>query len=309
MKKYILTLVSLLLVANVANAQKEKENTYPQAKKGDWAVSVTFNAASLGYKMSCQPKAGEFAGEYISDMAASPKQMFIISQDPLAAVKVKYYTSPKSAFRASLGFNGSIVNYREYVQDDMALALNPESQNKVSDAATSRLNTLTISLGKEWRAGSKAIKFVYGVDVLYTIAGGDIVFNYGNAMTDINQVPSTMPMTAPKGTLDDFKSKQGIAYARPVKRYNSGYIHGLGLQVDAGLEFFLADNISLGLAMTFTPVMGMFQPKTYATYEGFSANTGRVEQFTDLVSPGSSALLYGTENIGCRLSLTYYLFK
>jgi hypothetical protein len=114
-------------------------------------------------------------------------------------------------------------------------------------------------------------------------------------------------MTSPKGDLDDFRSKLGIAYARPVKRYNSGYIHGLGVQVDAGLEFFLAERISLGLAMTFTPIMGVFQPKTYSEYEGFSTNTGRVESFNELVSPGSNALLYGTENIGCRLTLSYYL--
>ena len=303
MKKLIFILVALLAVSAAVQAQDKNYDV----KKGDWALSVTFNPASLGYKMSCQPKAGEFAGQYIVDMCANPKQMFILSQDPLAAVKVKYYTSAKSAFRASLGFNGSVVNYREYVQDDLAVALNPESQNKVNDAATSRLNTVSISLGKEWRAGEKAIKFVYGVDVLYTLAGGDVVFNYGNKMTDLNHVPSTMPMTSPKGDLDDFKSKLGIAYARPVKRYNSGYIHGLGIQVDAGLEFFLAEKISLGLAMTFTPIMGVFQPKTYTTYEGFSTNTGKVEKFNELVSSGSCALLYGTENIGCRLTLSYYL--
>ena len=303
MKKLILISTILFAFVSVIQAQ----NTNYDVTRGQWAVSVTFNPGTLGYKMSCQPAPGEFAGTYITDMCANPKQMFIVSQDPLAAVKFKYYTSSKSAFRASLGFNGSVVNYREYVQDDFAVAMNPDSQNKVNDAATSRLNTVSIALGKEWRTGEKAIKFVYGVDLLYTLAGGDLVFNYGNKMTDINQVPSTMPMTAPSGTLDDFKSKLGVAYARPVKRYNSGYIHGLGIQVDAGLEFFLAQSISLGLAMTFTPIMGVFQPQTYAVYEGFSANTGRVEKITDTVSPGSWAVLYGTENIGCRLTLSYYL--
>lgn len=302
MKKFILISVALLIVS-VMQAQDRNYDV----KSGEWAVSVTFNPGSLAYKMSCKPAAGDFVGQYIAEMAASPKQMFIVSQDPLAAVKVKYYTSSKSAFRASLGFNGSIVNYREYVQDDLAVALNPDSQNKVNDAATSRLNTVSISLGKEWRTGERAIKFVYGVDLLYTLAGGDLVFNYGNKMTDVNQVPSSMPMLAPNGDFDDFNSKLGIAYARPVKRYNSGYIHGLGLQVDAGLEFFLAEKISLGLAMTFTPIMGVCQPQTYATYEGFSSNTGRVEKFNELVSPGSWALLYGTENIGCRITLSYYL--
>ena len=304
MKNYILTLLAaLFILANSAYAQEK----YSEPQKGDWAISVTFNPASLGYKMACQPSPGDFVGNYITDLAGNPKQMYILSQDPLAAIRAKYYTNDKTAFRMGFGFNGSVVNYREYVQDDLAVALNPESQNKVVDKVTSRLNSISLSAGMEWKTGSKKIKFIYGFDILYAIAGGRLVFDYGNAMTDLNHIPSTMPITAPKGDLDDFQSKVGIAYARPVESYNTGYIHGLGVQADAGLEFFLTPQIALGLSMTFTPIMATFQPKTYTTYEGFSANSGQVEQFTEMVSPGSWALLYGTENLGCRIALTYYL--
>jgi hypothetical protein len=84
-------------------------------------------------------------------------------------------------------------------------------------------------------------------------------------------------------------------------------VHGLGISADAGLEFFLAENISLSAALNFTPVMVTFQPQTYTTFEGFSTKTGKVEQVNGMVSPGSSAILYGTQNIGCRIALTYYL--
>lgn len=300
MKKYILiSLAALLLLANSMYAADNK--------KGDWGISITFNPVSLAYKMSCQPAPGDFAGEYITDLASSPKQMFILSQDPLAAIRGKYYLSDKTALRMGFGFNGSVVKYREYVQNDLAVALNPESQNKVTDVVTSRLNSIAMSFGFERKVGSPKIKFVYGADILYAIAGGRMVFSYGNAITDINHIPSSMPITAPQGKLDDFQSKLGIDYARPVERYNSGYIHGIGIQADAGLEFFLTPKIALGLSMTFTPLMATFQPKTYSTYEGFSANTGKVEKVTDVVSPGSCALLYGTENLGCRIALTYYL--
>lgn len=33
---------------------------------------------------------------------------------------------------------------------------------------------------------------------------------------------------------------------------------------------------------------------------------GKVEKYNGLVSPGSDAFLYGTENIGLRLSVNYY---
>ena len=37
-----------------------------------------------------------------------------------------------------------------------------------------------------------------------------------------------------------------------------------------------------------------------------ATNTGKVEKYNGLVSPGSDAFLYGTENIGLRLSVNYY---
>lgn len=213
MRKSIIIIAASLLCC-VSSFAQEKGKNY-ETKRGDWALSVTFNPASLGYKMSCQPKAGEFVGSWIENQAASPKQMFLVSQDPLTSVQLKYYTSDKQAFRLGFGFNGSVVNYREYVTDDLAVALNPESQNKVADAACSRLNTASISLGSEWKAGTKAIKFVYGVNALYTIAGGDLAFFYGNKMTDINRVPSSMPLTAKGGKLDDGQGRVIYRYCKP----------------------------------------------------------------------------------------------
>ena len=77
MKRYILTLLAaLFLLVNGVYAQ----TTSYDSKKGDLGISVTFNPASLAYSMSCQPAPGDFAGEYISDLAGNPKQMFILAQ-------------------------------------------------------------------------------------------------------------------------------------------------------------------------------------------------------------------------------------
>ena len=305
--KRIVLIISVLCLG-IISLQAQEQKSYFTAQKGKWAVGVTFNPASIGSTIAIQPKNGEFAGEYLEGLAANPKQMFIMSKDPMAAIKFKYYTSSKSALRMSIGVNGSLVNYREYVQDDHAKAINPDSQNQVIDRATSSMNSFSLMLGKEWNKGSKAVRFTYGVDFMYTVAGGNIFFKYGNVMTDLNRAPSTMPMTQSGGDLNDFLDEDwGIAYGRPVKRNNIGYIHGLGISADAGLEVFVAENISLAAALNFTPVMITFQPQTYTIYEGFSTKTGKVEQVNGLVSPGSNALLYGTQNIGCRISLTYYL--
>ncbi len=308
MKRYILMIAILLSAASIMSAQESK--SYFTPKKGKWAVGITVNPASIGSTIAIQPKNGEFAGEYIGGLAAYPKQMFILSKDPMASVKVKYYTSDKMALRASVGINGSLVNYREYVRDDLAFAINPDSQNQVVDCTTSSMNSVSLLLGTEWTKGSKAIRFTYGFDLMYTIAGGGLLFKYGNALTDLNQVPSSMPFTQSGGDWNNFIDEGwGMAYARPVHRKNVGYIHGLGISADAGLEIFLAENISLAAALNFTPVMFTFQPQTYTVFEGFSTKTNRVEKVNSLVSPGSTSILYGTQNIGCRISLTYYLSK
>ena len=216
--------------------------------------------------------------------------------------------SSKTAFRASLGVNGSLINYREYVRDDYAWSLDPDTQNQVVDRVRHNMNSVSLLLGFEGKKGEKCVRFVYGVDLMYTIAGGRMKFDYGNEMTDLNHVPSSMPMTSTmkEGSVNDFQSTLGIAYGRPTERYNSGYIHGIGLSFDMGLEIFLAERVSLGATMNFTPIMYTFQPQTYTIYEGFSTNTGKVEKYNGLVSPGSDAFLYGTENIGLRLSVNYY---
>ena len=305
MKKTIIISIIALALPVLTLAQ---EKTYYVPKKGDWSVGVTFNAASLGHKLSMQPKPGDFAGQFIEDLASNPKQMFILSQDPVAAFRVKYQMSSKTAFRASLGVNGSLINYREYVRDDYAWSLDPDTQNQVVDRVRHNMNSVSLLLGFEGKKGEKCVRFVYGVDLMYTIAGGRMKFDYGNEMTDLNHVPSSMPMTSTmkEGSVNDFQSTLGIAYGRPTERYNSGYIHGIGLSFDMGLEIFLAERVSLGATMNFTPIMYTFQPKTYTIYEGFSTNTGKVEKYNGLVSPGSDAFLYGTENIGLRLSVNYY---
>ena len=152
-----------------------------------------------------------------------------------------------------------------------------------------------------------------GFSFLYAIGGGNLAFKYGNTMTPLNPVPSSLPysgwINGPTAALNpdaNAGAAQGIAWARPLKTYNSGIHHGIGAQVDMGIEWFFQDRISLGAALTFTPIMFTFQPQTYTIMEGFSTKSGQVEEYHELVSPGGWSCLYGTENLGFQLSLNYY---
>ena len=307
----LLLVVFLLPVTNLsAQEQNQKEAKY-SPKAGDWSIGVSFNPATLAYQCSLRPKPGEASGDYILGLSDNPKQMHILAQDPLATFRFRYVINPSWQLRVTLGFNGSHIDYKEYVPDDRALALNPDSQNKVVDAVRSNLNGGNLTFGAQYMAGKGSLRFIAGFGLSYSIAGGGINFKYGNVMTDINHVPSSMPITKPAETqndktLNEFESVLGIKYGRPLRRYNVGYTHGIGINGDMGIEWFMTGRMSLTAAMTFIPVMFIFQPKTYTKYEGFSSNTGRVEEYNSMVSPGSTAVLYGTESIGLNISLNYY---
>lgn len=182
MKKYlILSLAALTLMSMSAMAQVDGTQKAPRfsPKRGDWSIGATFNPATLSYRLKMQPDHGEFAGEFIEGMASSKKQMFILSQDPLAAFRFRYFLSDKLAFRATLGLNGSHIDYREYVDDDLAKAVNPDSKNQVVDAVISNLNSGSLAVGLQYMAGTGPLRFIAGFGVTYSIAGGGLSFNYG----------------------------------------------------------------------------------------------------------------------------------
>ncbi len=306
MKRFMLVLGALVVSAGVLMAeQKEWTNKVPEV--GSVSIGLTFNVASLATQMPAQPNANTHLGDFFLDAAdglfMTPASMYILSQDPVAAIRVKYRLAEHWNIRGSIGFNGSHLDYTEYVRDDLAFALNANSENKVADHLKADLNSTNIAVGAEFTAGPRNLKFVAGINLLYAFAGGKMKFDYGNAITAANPVPSTV--IAGSG-YDDFPGGKGIAWGRPTERKNAGFTHGFGIQADMGIEWFFVEHLSLGAMVTFTPVMFMKQSQTFTKYEGFSAQSGQVEEYNRLVSPGSWACLYGTYNLGFQLSLNYY---
>lgn len=299
---YIVLLVAITTVSAFGAAA----NHVPEL--GTWSLGFTFNPASLGSQIKVQPKAGEFAGDFITTTALNPNQMFMLSQDPIAALRAKCLIKEHLNFRMSIGFSGSHINYSEYVKDDLAALAEATSEAKVVDQVRSEMNSTNIAVGVEYTMGKGNLHFVAGFNLLYAFAGGKLTCQYGNEMTIENPVPSAITMLAnpSASSLNEWKAAQGITYARPTERYTKGFNHGLGFQVDAGVEWFFMDHLSLGANVTFTPIMAVMQPQTYAKYEGMSTLSYQKENFTSLISPGSWMLLYGTQNLGFQVSMNYY---
>ena len=306
--KKILTICVLLSVAISAGAQ------------GKFSFGVNINP--LATSSNWQPEDGAFSGDFLNDNVGKvPAQMYILAKDPVASFKIRYHMSEHSAIRFQLGTTGSIINHKEYVRDDHAVYINPDSQAQVVDVITSKLNATSLGLALEWLKGEGPLKFNASLGVIYAIAGGSMDFTYGNPFNkDWNgNVPTSNAFTQKAGVAAELNDgypagKLGITYARPLTRFNVGYTSAVGVTLDMGVEWFMAEKISLGAAVTFTPVMYMMQPETYTTYEGYTTypleggnDLGGIVQYNKLVSPGSNAILYGTSNFGLRLSLNYYL--
>ena len=172
MKRLMIVLGALVLSTSVLMAEREWTNKVPEV--GTVGVGLTFNVASMATQMQSQPNANTHLGPFLFDatdgLFNTPASMYILSQDPVAALRIKYRMTEHWNIRASIGFNGSHLDYSEYIRDDLAFALDPNSENKVVDHIKADLNSSNFAVGAEFTAGPRNLKFVAGVNLLYAFA-------------------------------------------------------------------------------------------------------------------------------------------
>lgn len=307
MRRIAATAVVLLLGVS-AFAQTSKGEKWTPSK-GDWSLGVNINPVAAG-GFDYKPAKSDFLGAYISALGENPSEMYIPGQS-LVSIKTKYFISNSTALKFSLGFNGSHLDYREYVTDDYEKYLDSTSDAKTWDAVLCNMGGATLAVGVEKSLGKGPLRFVMGADLIYTIGAGKLTFNYGNDYTTYNAYkPSTMAKLDMTGTGDNLNGYTtpmfGIAYARPAARNDIGTVQQIGIAANLGLEYFIADHISLGLEACIVPVAFTWQSQSWAIYEGYSSLTNKIMTYNKLVSPGSHALTYGTSNFGVNISVGYY---
>jgi hypothetical protein len=294
---------TMLVLAVTFSAQAQLTDL---PKAGSHSVGFSINPIS-GIRANSIFKAGDFIGNSLAAQGASPYQMFILG-DPLVSIRYNYKITKVVGFRANIGFSGANFDYKEYVQDDLEVQDDPLSTAQVEDIIKYKMSGGGIGIGLEFTGGEKQLRFVGGFGLVYSFGGGSMKFNYGNEMSDDNTNPTIMPII--RDSLSFFSGYSDFTGTRPLKRYNTGVIHAIGLTVDAGVEWFFAPKtlprISLGASVNLTPFIMAFQPGTYTTYEGHSLDEDEYMEFTKKVSSGSRYTLFGTENIGVQISLNYH---
>ncbi len=299
--------MGLMMFSASAFAQEDKQDNTPGM--GALSVGVNINCLGLGKSVS-QPEDGAHVAEFVSATdALASRDMKFMTKDPLANIRVKYRMSNNMSLRLGVGFSGSSINYLEYVDDDLDHLKNPQSEKQIWDAVRAKNNTFSVNVGGEYQIGTGNMKFVMGYGLSYVIGGGKLTYDYGNQMTEANPTPTTIGMLRPNSDLNDYNptsNNMDIAYARPTERYSIGHCQGIGATVDFGIEWFFVKKASLQANIGMTPVMYCFQPQTWSKFEGFSQKSQKVEQYTELISPGSHGIIYGTQNIGLNVGLNIY---
>lgn len=308
MKKIAITGMAILCAFASAFAQDEAGQTKKSCilpSAGDFTLSLGFNPiAAKKANNIVESDPGMYLGNTImnvEDKSKNPNQMFFLAQDPMVSLQAKYHLSKRMALRLNVGFTGGTINYREYVKDDKALANDPLSEDVVTDKITCKYTGGAAAVGMEFNT-DKALRFVGGFNIVYAWGGGKNEYSYGNMLTDLNRTPTTMGKVS---TINEFVPNSQISYARPVKQYNIGVNHGIGISGDMGVEWYFIDHVHIGARVSIIPVMWAFQPQTYTVYEGYNEITGAVQEYNSLVSEGSNYFLYGTNNISLSFSIGY----
>lgn len=292
MKRYIVLLALCVITASQALAQDNTEKQY-LPEKGDFSLGIDvapmfkyvgniFNGSTDNSldKLSGEPITGDIEGFNIDDIA------------PDVSIMGKYMLTNNWAVRANIGLMLRKNTDHSYVKDDEAFLANPLSEEKLVDTRNTNRNGLSAMLGAEYHKGNRRVQGIFGAGVIVGFNQSKTNYKYANALTDINQRPSSAWETFNDNGYRTLQSKTA-----------SNVFFGLCGSV--GVEWFVAPKVALGaevdLALYY--VMG---GQEYIVAEGFNTAKNSVEVRNDINAPGSDAFRFGTDNLGGSLYLSFY---
>ncbi|MCM1309572.1 MAG: hypothetical protein NC301_00920 [Bacteroides sp.] len=296
MKKNILILALASMVGLGASAQETAEKQcckqyLPQ--KGDFAIGVDVVPLFL-------PLANAIGGNKaeVSDVVLSGNPFLFdeFSVKPNASILAKYMLTDNWAVKANLGIVVNDKRNRVYATDDLNTYLDPNSSAKVIDQTKTVKGGATLQVGGEYRIGKKRVQGVFGFGILAGVYSDKTSYSYGNEITDLNRTPST--------GINSYISVVPSGY-RITEYRHEGAVGCLGFYGSAGFEWFVAPKISLGAEVSLN-YYSTFAGKGIVKSEGFNTAYNKVEQRTDLYTPGNISHHFGTDNIGGALNLTFY---
>ena len=282
-------------VTELANKKVVQDHSEWLPKQGDMSIGFALDpiATFVGnlFNGSTSNGLGALHGDALLDG---------IVGNPIVSIMGSYMQTDQLALRLNLGVGYTHKINNEYVLDDAALFFDPFSRAKVIDAQKYNRLFGSLALGFEYHVGQKLpVQGVFGAGLNYAVGQVSYVYEYGNAITEMNQNPTISDpslYTAVTGYMPN---------ARPLSQQAYDLIHMVGVYASVGVEWFVAPKIALGANVN----LGIYyeiNPARATMYEGWNTATMRTEQFTELVAPASHGFHIGTDNIGANLYVAFY---
>ncbi len=312
--KKILSICLVALLAMPAMAAEPKEE---RAKRdySEWLPAA--GDVSLGFSVDLSPLAS-FVGNLFNgtigntweygDIGGETLGMQNIDKvDPATGQPIKNMVSIMGAYmltdqlgiRANLGFSVDYDNVRSYQVDDAALANDPFSQAEVIDTRKTTKSGGSFAVGVDYRVGKRAVQGVFGGGLMYGLSVDKTRYAYGNAITELNQIPTSGVTTTYNW------SDKGLPYARPLETCAKDPTHFFGLYGTVGVEWFVAPKVALGMNVNLNLVYTLGSQEIIVA-EGWDVNTEEVRTHIETVSPGNTGFKFGTDNIGSNLYVAFY---
>lgn len=229
-------------------------------------------------------------------------------QNPTISIFGKYFLTDQTALRLNVGIGIGSKTQRKYVQDDAALAADPLSAAQVEDSYKYRSTGFSLAAGYEWRRGGKRLQGFWGGQAVVAYSNSKHFFNYGNAITEINQTPSPSQTST---VWDNPVSGQTVPTLNPnignnsrLLQQNDGRSWTYGVGGFVGVEYYIAPKIAIGCEMSLN-LLWTTEGKSLQKSERFNPDFNRVEENVRWSEPGGSAFHFGTENIGTSLYVAF----
>lgn len=232
MKKIYLA-IATFAISSVALAQpREPRERY---------APVTPEAGDYGLSIDATPVLDYF-GKIFSNLGSpTPNWNYTGTNQTIVG---KYFADENTAYRGlvRIGFNSksTVVNTPQAHAPAVAF---PGTPTTVEDRMKENSNFFGIGVGLEKRRGKGRLFGIYGADFMVFTAGESNKYKYGNALN-----PSNDPniIVTPGANSHNFGNNIDAGGMGRVLVSKQGQGIGLGLRAFVGVEFFVANKISLG---------------------------------------------------------------
>lgn len=291
MKRYILLIALCVLSFASVKAQDTKKVYVPE--QGE--VAIGFDAAPV-LKYVGNMFNGT-SGNSLDNLSGAPvsangvEDFKIENVTPDVSIMAKYMVTDYLAVRANIGVQVRAKTTNEYVSNDLSNVLNPLNEDLLIDTRFDSKKGFSAIFGAEYRKGTNRLQGVFGAGLLIGSNSVKSEYQYANAVTSLNQNPSS-------GSWDD---QEGYRTLSEVTNHNLF----VGGAANVGVEWFVAPKVSLGAEVNLS-VYSVTEGQTYMVTEGYNAEKGCVETRNELTAPGNKTVVFGTNNLGGALYLSFY---